>query len=169
MKKTLMVAISLIASVIVNAQSIVLTTSAGIATVKNNKMSSIITPVSMVGFEWKDNFGLEYGYSWTLNNSSSQLINYINGISSSYIAGQFTHLFAFYYKTDRKDNTAMNIGFGISSTNIYKAESGVSIEKQILPYFKVGVDQKFSESWSGTLNFGLGDFMMATIGITKKL
>ena len=169
MKKFLMVAITLIASVSLNAQSISVTSSAGVALLKHDNYRAGLCPVTMVGLEFNDKFGLEYGYSWGLNDNPNQLYSYLYGTSRSFVVGHFTHLAAFYYKTEREENTNMNIGFGVSSTNLYIAEKDAVIEKNISPYFKVGIDHKFVKNWSVTLNAGIGDLTTVTLGVTKKL
>jgi hypothetical protein len=169
MKKIMMVAIVLIASYVSKAQTIRATSSAGISMLRESTYDVGYSPVTMVGLEFNDKFGLEYGYSWGLNNSPQQLNNYINGTSRSYTAGHFTHITALYWKTEKDEGTGLNLGFGISSTNFYKAEEGVVIDKLVRPYFKVGVDHSFNNNWSGTINAGLGELTMVTVGLTKKL
>jgi hypothetical protein len=168
MKKILMVTIALIAVFTVKAQTIAATTSAGFGILRHDNYRTGYSPVTMVGLEFNDRFGLEYGYSWGLNDDTKQLINYLYGTSKTYVAGHFTNIYGMYFKTERNENTGINLGFGVSSTSLYKAENDVVVDRELSPYFKVGLDHKFHRDWSATLNAGLGQVTMLTFGIVKR-
>ena len=141
----------------------------GFQTLLKSDYNLPIAPVSFFGVEFKDKLGIEYGYSWTLNNSIDDLMNYVYGNSNSYVAGQFTHLVSAYYITNRDEGTAFVIGTGGSFTNVYKAENNVVIERITNPYLKIGLDHQFNKRWNGQLNFAIGGTIAVSLGIKKSL
>lgn len=161
-----MVAIILIASVTSYGQSITVQSSAGFTTIMDNKYDRGWNLTSFLGFEINDRIGFEYGYSWSLNNDPTTLNSFLNGSTSSYTVGDFTHLGTIYWKTKRDENTGLNLGVGFSSTNVYKTSK---IENYTKPHIKLGVDHKLSKEWGVNINTIVGGVMGITFGVSKVL
>lgn len=152
-----------------HSQSLKLHSHVGFGVFTNTEYNSGVSPVTFIGLDLFDKVGIEYGYSWSLNNDPTQFNNYIYGNSSSWTAGQFTHLISTYFITNRDEGTAIVMGAGVALTNIYKATNDFVIERNINPYFKVGLDHNFTKNWGGQLNFQIGGFKSITFGIKRSL
>lgn len=59
------------------------------------------TPAVIYGVEFYDRFGLEYGYSFNINNSAKDFDNYVNGRTNNFEAGRVTRIYTAYFKTKK--------------------------------------------------------------------
>jgi hypothetical protein len=67
-------------------------------------------------------FGFEYTQSASLNTSSQDALNYINGNTNSYTGGGKTDNYGVFFKIKPKNKSSIYVGGGIQKSNIIKAE-----------------------------------------------
>jgi hypothetical protein len=171
MKKIMMVAILLIASVIVKAQDVKIVSSMGVGTLMRNDQELKWYPVFLNAIEFKERIGFEYGYSWKLNGvNSNEFNNYVNGVSNTYEAGRVNRIYSIYYKTKRVESTQANIGIGVNHSFVGKAvDFDTVLENTYHPYFRIGVDSQFNKRLGMSINMTFGEWVMLSYGLTLGL
>lgn len=125
--------------------------------------------VNLLGFEFDDKFGIEYGFSYDLNKNDQQLLNYLYGNSPTWVAGHTNHIIAIYRKTKREEGSCFNIGGGISLFSTYTAADKAIISNKVLPFIKLGMDHTINDNWKFQINSGLGSTFIFSLGISRSL
>lgn len=171
MKKIILLSFILILSTFVHSQDIKSIVSIGPSTfIYSDNPQMKWTPAVIYGLEFKDRFGLEYGYSFHINKSAKDFDNYVNGITNNYEAGRVTRVFTAYYKTKKDEKVGANIGAGIAHTFIAKAvNTDVSLKNELHPFLRIGLDNQVSKLIGVSINMSLGNFFMVTYGLSINL
>jgi hypothetical protein len=168
MKKTI-VAIVLVLSCSVSQAQFKVQSSFGISTYFTKDYGLGLNFINILGLEFEDKVGIEYGYSYKFNNDPQSLTNYLYGNSNSWTAAHINHLLGAYYKFPREEGSSFSLGGGASILTTYTAEKKAIITNKVTPYFKVGLDQNFGQGWGGQINLVTGNLFAFTLGVTKEL
>lgn len=166
MKKTILTFALIVSGLLSYAQNLKIQTNFGFTSHINKKEVGNMMLTNFIGIEFKDKFGIEYGYAYSLNSDDNSLQNYIQGNSQSWSAGKFNHLVALYWKTKRIDGISFNIGSGMSILKNFNTDG---IGTNLKPYLKLGLDTELGKKWGAQINGGFGSVFIFTLGITKKL
>ncbi len=169
MKKILIVVIALVLTGLVSQAQVKVQSNIGVSSYLTKENSLGWNFINMVGLEFEDKLGIEYGYSYKLNNDAQSLSNYLYGNSQSWTAGYINHLVGAYWKTKRDEGSCLNLGGGASILTAYTTEDKVIIRNKITPYVRIGLDHQFNKGWGGQINTTLGNTFAFTLGITRTL
>ncbi len=168
MKKMMMVAILLIASIMTQAQDLKVVSSIGIGGTILKDPEAKWYPVFLNAVEYKERIGFEFGYSWKLNSANSKEFNdYVNGISNTFEGGRVNRTYSIYYKTKRVETTQANIGLGVNHSFVAKAFNlDAVVENTYQPFVRIGVDSQLSKRVGMAINMSLGQWVMLSYGLT---
>jgi hypothetical protein len=165
MKKLVICIFLMGASILSFSQSTRMHSSFGVVTILDKDYNTPFSPVSYVGLDINDKISLEYGYTWTLNNSENDLYNFISGNLSSYTAGNFAHLISATYIAKSDELLNMRFGLGVLLNKVYKTSG---IENQSKLFFRGGYDVQLSKTIGVILNVNIGEVMGASAGLSVK-